>query len=129
MKHETNGKNGTTAEVENTHERRVTVPRADIYEAQDGVHLVADMPGVDEKSIDVTLHRNVLTITGRVTPWTLEGHRRAYAEFEECDFSRSFRLSDESDPAGIRATVNRGVLRVFVPKTKPSVKRIQVLAQ
>jgi HSP20 family molecular chaperone IbpA len=121
--------NGSTPAVENTHERRVTVPRADIYEAKDGVHLVADMPGVDEPSIDVTLHRNVLTITGRVTPWTPEGHRRAYAEFEDSDYNRSFRLSDEADPSGIRATVKNGVLRVFVPKSMPAVKRIQVLAQ
>lgn len=124
--HETNG---STAEVENTSARRVTLPRADIYEAKDGVHLVADMPGVDESSIDVTLHRNTLTISGRVPTRSLEGHRRVYAEFEDADFSRSFRLSDESDASGIRATVQNGVLRVFVPKSEPAVKRIPVRAQ
>jgi HSP20 family molecular chaperone IbpA len=124
--HETNS---PTTHVENTSARRVTMPRADIYEAKDGVHLVADMPGVDESSIDVTLHRNVLTIFGKVPERSLEGHRRVYAEFEDADFSRSFRLSDESDASGIRATVQNGVLRVFVPKSEPAVKRIPVRAQ
>jgi HSP20 family molecular chaperone IbpA len=121
--------NPSTSEVENTSARRVTMPRADIYEAKDGVHLVADMPGVDESSIDVTLHRNVLTISGKVPAPTLEGHRRVYAEFEEADFNRSFRLADQSDASGIHATVKNGVLRVFVPKSEPAVKRIPVRAQ
>ena len=42
------------------------VPRVDIYENKDSLFLLADMPGVDEKTVDIELEKNVLTITGRV---------------------------------------------------------------
>ena len=49
--------------VERTQERPVFMPRTDIYETENSVVLVAEMPGVDESSVDVTLEDNVLTIT------------------------------------------------------------------
>ena len=55
-----------SVETERTRNRRVYVPKTDIYETKDAIVLVADMPGVDEKSVDITLEKNVLTITGVV---------------------------------------------------------------
>jgi HSP20 family molecular chaperone IbpA len=48
--------------AERTRTSRVYMPRVDIYEQDDETVLVADMPGVDEKSVDITLEKNVLTI-------------------------------------------------------------------
>jgi HSP20 family protein len=118
-----------TSDVEQTRPRRTLVPPADIYETKDSVHLVADMPGVDEKSVDITLQKSVLTITGRVEPRDTEGFRRVYAEFEEGDYSRSFQLSGEVDSSKIKATMKNGVLHVSVPKLKPAQKKIPVLAE
>ena len=112
--------------VERTRERPVHSPRTDIYETENEVVLVADMPGVDEKSIEVTLERNVLTIAGRTQDVAADGYRLAYAEFERGDYQRSFALSGQADRDGIQASMNAGVLRVSVPKAKPALKKIPV---
>ena len=67
-------------ETERTKNMKVFIPRVDICETQDAIVLLADMPGVDEKSIDITLEKNVLTLSGRVEPDTHEGYRSAYVE-------------------------------------------------
>lgn len=123
---ETPGQGGARDSVERTRERPVFAPRTDIYETEDAVVLVADMPGVDEKSLDVTLERSTLTITGRTQDGVPEGYRLAYAEFERGDYQRSFALSAHADPNAIHASIKDGVLRVRVPKTKPALKKIPV---
>jgi len=125
---ETRGAGAAGESVERTRERPVHTPRTDIYETEDAVVLVADMPGVDEKSLDVTLERNTLTITGRTQDDVPEGYRRAYAEFDRGDYQRSFALSAHADPNGIQASMKDGVLRVSVPKAKPALKKIRVEA-
>jgi HSP20 family protein len=103
-------------DVERTRARRCFVPRTDIYEVGDDIHVVADMPGVDDKSIDITLERNVLTINGYVEPDYPDNYQLAYAEYDVGDYQRSFRLSDDIDREGIEATVKDGVLRLHLPK-------------
>jgi len=60
-------------ETERTKNMKVFIPRVDICETKDAIVLLADMPGVDEKSIDITLEKNVLTLSGRVEPDTIKG--------------------------------------------------------
>lgn len=105
-------------DAERTRDRLAFVPRADIYETDDAVFVVADMPGVDESSLDITLENNVLTINGYVEPLPPEGYTLIYAEYREGDYVRSFRLSDEIDRASIEATLKDGVLRLTLPKGK-----------
>lgn len=109
-----------------TPERSVFTPRTEIYETKDDVVLVAEMPGVDETSVEVTLEDDVLTIVGRTRDLDLEGHRRVYAEFERGDFKRSFALTDAADAEKIEASVKNGLLRVRVPKAQPASRRIPV---
>jgi HSP20 family molecular chaperone IbpA len=116
-----------TPSSERTRERPIYAPPTDIYENEASVVLVADMPGVDEKSVEVTLVDNVLTVQGRTEDFAPQGFRRAYAEFERGDYRRSFVLSDRADAAGIQASVKNGVLRVTVPKAKPAQRKIPVL--
>jgi len=106
--------------------RPVFTPRTEIYETKDEVVLVAEMPGVDESSVEVTLEDDVLTIVGRTRDLALEGHRRVYAEFERGDFKRSFALTDAADADKIEAAVKNGILRVRVPKAKPASRKIPV---
>jgi HSP20 family molecular chaperone IbpA len=115
--------------AERTQERIVFTPRTDIYETEGNFVLVADMPGVDEKSVDVTLEENVLTIVGRTREFAPQGYRKVYDEIERGDYRRSFVLSDRADAGAIEASVKNGVLRVMVPKAKPSQKRIPVVSQ
>jgi len=94
----------------------VFVPRADIFETKDGLTLVVDVPGADEKSVDITLEKNVLTINAYPAAVKFENHTLAYAEYGEGDYQRSFALSNEIDRSGIEAKVKNGVLTLHLPK-------------
>lgn len=115
--------------AERTRPRRVFLPKTDIVESNDNIYLYADMPGVDEKGIDITLEKNVLTINGFSEPTNVEGHALGYAEYEDGDYQRSFTLSDEIDREGIEASIRNGVLRLVLPKAKGArMKKIPVKA-
>ena len=109
--------------MERTRERTVFVPRTDIYEQSDALVLVANMPGVDENSVDINVDRRVLTVTGRVAPEPVEKHRLIYEEYETGDFERSFTLTEEVDVGKIEATVRNGVLRLVLPKSEAAKPR------
>lgn len=113
----------TPAPIERTKSRRVFVPYVDIYEEGDETIILADMPGVDEKSIDIDLDKNVLTITGTVEPAQREGYRLAYAEYEVGDFQRSFTLSCPIDVNKTEAHITNGVLRLILPKAEEAKPR------
>jgi hypothetical protein len=66
-----------------TREQPVFLPRADIYETENEVVVLADMPGVSPGDVDITLEQGVLTISGHVPPAVHEGYRQIYSESEE----------------------------------------------
>jgi HSP20 family protein len=103
-------------ETERTRETRCFVPRADIYETEDKIVVVTNMPGVSAESLDITLEKNILTINGYVEPEVPEGYSLAWAEYRIGDYQRSFRISDEIDRDQIEATINDGVLHLDLPK-------------
>lgn len=105
-------------ETERTRTRKVFVPKTDIYESGDAIVLVADMPGVDEKTIDITLEKNVLTINGTVEPDDFTGYSAAYAEYDIGDYQRAFTVSNEIDRDKIEAKVKNGVLKVTLHKAE-----------
>jgi len=113
----------TTEETERTRECRCFIPRSDIYELDDQIVIVADVPGVDENSIDVRIEKNILTINALVDPALPQGYSLSFAEYEVGDFQRSFRLSDEIDRKKIQASVKDGVLRLYLPKAKEALMR------
>lgn len=105
------------------------LPRVDIYENKDSLFLLADMPGVDEKTVDIELEKNVLTITGRVENGHVKDAAIMYSEYEIGDYERVFTLSDEIDRDKIVATVKNGVLRLELPKAeKVKPKKIAIKA-
>jgi HSP20 family protein len=109
-----------TDQQERTRDRRVFIPRADIYETENEIVVVTDIPGCDEHSIDITLEKNVLKINGFVEPKLPEGYTLTYAEYGIGDYQRTFALSDEIDREQIDATVKDGVLRLVLPKAGPA---------
>jgi len=116
-------------ETERTRMRKVYIPRVDIYETKDTIVLIADMPGVDEKSVDIALEKNVLTIVGSVEQTNYKGYTIAYAEYETGDYERAFNISDEVDRDRIDAAVKNGVLKVTLHKAeKAKVKKIAIKA-
>jgi HSP20 family protein len=114
--------------LERTRERRVYLPRADIFETENEVTLVADMPGVDESSLEITIENNVLKIVGRTQDVSFEGYTLRYAELEPGDFERSFVLGTRVDADRISASIKNGQLRLSVPKIAPAQKQIRVTA-
>ncbi len=119
----------TPAGAERTRTRRVYAPRTDIYETNEGLVLVADMPGVSPDRLDVTLERRELTIRGRSGDHAAEGYSPVYREYEGGDYERTFVLSDEIDADRIEARLKDGVLRLTLPKAGPAqAKRVQVQA-
>lgn len=114
-------------EMERTRSRRSFVPRADIYETENDILILTDVPGANENTVDLTLEKNVLSITAYVEPAIPSGFEVAYAEYEEGDYQRSFRISDEIDRDKIEAVVTDGVLRLRLPKSlEAKTKKITV---
>lgn len=110
----------TTREAE-----RYLVPAVDIYETDDGLTLVADMPGVDRDDVDIQVDNNVLTIEGKITH--PERPNPTYEEFDLLSYFRQFSLSSELDTDRIEAELRNGVLTVSLPRSpKASPKQIEV---
>jgi HSP20 family molecular chaperone IbpA len=114
--------------AERTRSRLAFVPRTDIYETNEAIVLVTDMPGVDESTLDITLENDVLTLNGCVETAYPEGYGLAYGEYRVGDYERSFTLSSKVDRDKIEATVKDGVLRLHLPKAEPSMRKIAVAA-
>ena len=105
----------------------VYVPRVDVRETAEGFAVVADLPGVDEKSVEATVQNRVLTIEGWTKTEKPQGYEELGREFGAGRFRRDFTLPDAVDPDRIQARVKNGVLTVTIPK-KDEVKarKIQV---
>lgn len=115
---------------ERTRQRRVYTPDVDIVEKKDEIVVIADMPGVDEKSVEVTLEKNVLTIYGKVDTEIPENHKLLLSEYGIGDFQRAFTLSDEVEKERIQATVKNGVLKLILPKIESiKTKKIPVMGE
>ena len=112
-----------TEEMERTRARRCFVPKADIYETDHEIIVLADIPGANEKKVDITLEKNILSISATIEPVRTNGYELTYAEYEEGDFQRSFRLSDEIDRDRIEAAVRDGVLQLRLPKAQGAAAR------
>ncbi len=110
-------------ETERTRNRKVFVPKVDIIETDGAIELIADMPGVDEKNIDIDLEKGILTITGVIEPEQYKDQRLVYAEYEIGDYQRSFSISDTIDQDKIEASAKDGVLRLMLPKVEPAKAR------
>lgn len=106
----------TPVEMERTRNRKVYVPKVDIIETGDAMVMYADMPGADEKSVEVTLEKNILTITATVSAQEFPGRSIAYSEYDVGDYERVFTISDEVDRERIGAVVKNGVLRLTLQK-------------
>ena len=111
-------KTENVAATERIRNVKTFVPRVDIYETKDALFLIADMPGIDEQTVDVELEKNILTISGRVENGKVKDYRLVFSEYEVGDYERTFTLSDEIDREKIKANVKHGVLRLELPKAE-----------
>ena len=106
---------------------RYYVPSADIYETDEALCVVMEMPGVEKKNIDVALENDVLRIDGRIDFSKYEGMEPVYTEYNVGHYTRSFTLSNKIDQEKISAQLDDGVLTLTLPKAKAAQpRRIQI---
>jgi HSP20 family protein len=99
-------------------------PLVDIFETEEGLTMVADMPGLDDDSLEVTIDQGVLTLQGSAP--TGAGDYQ-YREFAMAGYWRQFLLSDIFDAEKAEATIKQGVMTLKIPKAeKAKPKRIEV---
>jgi HSP20 family protein len=114
---------GRPAAFGRTEAATTVAPDIDISENDKEIILEAELPGIDEKDVEVIIRDGVLSLKGEKKSGRDEKKdnyhliERSYGSFE-----RSFRLPDSADEAQIKADFNKGVLRVVVPKRAEAVK-------
>ncbi len=107
----------------------VFIPAVDVLETMNELIVLADMPGVDSKNVDIDLRDNHLTITGRVETPESDREVSLYKEFNWGDYFRQFALSEIIDQSKISARMEDGVLRLTLPKVeKAKPQKVKVVA-
>lgn len=95
-------------------------PKVNVYEYDDKVGIIAEIPGLDKKQLSVEVEEGVLTISGdKHGVWEEEGAKILRRELKASSFKRSFELGELLDGDNIKANFKDGILSVSVPKTKP----------
>ena len=102
---------------------RVFVPTTDIFETEQALTLVAEMPGVDKAKVDVSVEDGVLTIQGQIDFSQYEGLRPVYTEYNIGHYRRAFTLSNRIDQNKISAEIKDGVLTLVLPKAEEAKPR------
>jgi HSP20 family protein len=114
---------------ERTRPGRAYVPDLDVYETADSLFLWADMPGVDDQSVEIHLADGVLSIEGRLAVQDYENLTPVYTEYNVGNFVRRMAVSDDIDAAQIKARLTNGVLEITLPKSeRAKPRRIPVAA-
>lgn len=104
-------------QAEGTRDVPVYIPAVDIYESEDALTLLADMPGVGPDSVTIDIRENQLTIRGNVTPEETK-ERFLLQEYGVGDYYRQFTLGRAIDQSKIEASMKDGVLMLKLPKAE-----------
>lgn len=115
--------------AEQTRPGLLFTPAVDIFETEKELVLLADMPGVKPADLDIDLRENTLTLSGEVLPFERKEEQQVLAEYEVGKYYRQFTLSEVIDQEKIEAAMDKGVLRLRLPKVeKATPRKISVTA-
>jgi HSP20 family protein len=95
---------------------RALLPRVDVLEDEEGITLLADLPGVSKDQLELRVDGDALVIEGVMAEFTPEKLEPVYAEVRLPRYRRSFTLSRELDASRIEANLKDGVLTLRIPK-------------
>lgn len=98
-------------------------PEIDILEQPDGYVIHADLPGVDEGSVDVRLERGTLVLDARLATKPEPGWTPLHTEYRLGSYHRELRVSKDIDTSGVSARMRNGVLELRLPKSAASQPR------
>jgi len=102
-------------------ETRYVAPPVDIFETEDAIVVIADLPGVGKEDVDIRVDDGILTIKGKAKYSPPADLLRE--EFSLDGYFRQFQLSDEVDQEKISAETKNGVLTLHLPKAEKSKPR------
>jgi len=108
---------------ESTIPARQFLPVTDIFETDQTLTLIVEMPGVNKDNVDVQVENDVLTIDGRVDFANYEGLQPLYTEYNVGNYVRSFQLSSKIDQGGINAQLKDGIMTLVLPKAEKAKPR------
>jgi HSP20 family protein len=112
---------------EATRPMRAFLPTADIFETDEALTVLLEMPGVDRDDIEVSVESGVLSIEGKINFAKYEGLQPIYSEYNIGPYRRTFRLSTRIEQDRIRAELQDGVITLVLPKAEEAKpRRIEV---
>ncbi len=106
------------AKEEKTIPGRYYIPATDIYETEDTIAVVMEMPGVEKKDLDIALENDTLRVDGRIDFGKYKDMEPVYTEYNVGHYARSFSLSSQIDREKIAANLEDGVLTLTLTKAK-----------
>ena len=107
---ETHEKKELVSKDEKTIPVRYFVPTTDIFETEDALTVVMEVPGVNKESVDISTESDVLRVEAKIDPAKYDGMEPLYTEYNVGHFARSFTLSNMIDQQHISAQLQDGVL-------------------
>ena len=109
-------------EAEKKQERTVPsaayLPATDIFETDQALTVIMEMPGVSKENVEVNVENDVVTIEGRIDFSKYEGIQPVYTEYNVGNYVRSFQLSSKIEQSGISAELKDGVMTLVLPKAE-----------
>jgi len=98
-------------------------PKVNVYEYDDKLGIVAEIPGLDKKNVSVEVEEDVLTISGDKHGFEDDGAKCITRELKHSSFKRSFNLGEHLDGDGVSASFKDGMLSISIPKKEPVVPK------
>jgi HSP20 family protein len=108
---------------EKTTPGRYYVPAADIFETDEALTVILEMPGVQKNNVNIALENGVLRVDGQIDFSNYEGMEPVYTEYNVGHYTRGFSLSNKVDQSKISAQLDSGVLTLTLPKAKDALPR------
>ena len=95
-------------------------PKVNVYEYDDKVGVVAEIPGLNKKQLSVDVQDGVLTISGdKHSTFESDGSKVLRRELKQSSFKRQFELGEQLDGENVSANFKDGILSVSIPKIEP----------
>ena len=98
-------------------------PKVNIYEYDDRIGIMAEIPGLDKKNVSVEVEQNLMTISGDKHGFEGDGAKCITRELKHSSFKRSFNLGDHLDGEDISASFKDGMLTISIPKKEPELPK------
>ena len=102
-------------------------PKVNVYEYDDKVGIIAEIPGLDKKNVSVEVEENVLTISGDKHGFEDDGGKCITRELKHSSFKRSFNLGEQLDGDEVSANFKDGILSINIPKVEPELPKKNIV--